>query len=149
VLGAIPLGLGRVALAGLLAGGFPARRPATATEPSAPTPLLPPRPPHFAGRARAVIQLFMAGAPSQLDLFDHKPLLASLEGKPLPPDVIGGQRYAFIRPDAAVLGPRFRFARHGQCGAELADVLPHLATVADRLAIVKSCRTDQFNHAPA
>ena len=149
ILNAIPLGLGRVALAGLLAGSFPTRAARAAADGPGATPLLPPRPPHFAGRARAVIQLFMAGAPSQLDLFDHKPLLASLEGKPLPPDVIGGQRYAFIRPDAAVLGPRFRFARHGQCGAELADVLPHLATVADRLAIVKSCRTDQFNHAPA
>ena len=72
-----------------------------------------PRPPHFAPKAKRVIHLFMAGAPSQLDLFDYKPELARLEGKPLPPSVIGGQRYAFIRPDAAVLGPRFKFARHG------------------------------------
>jgi len=91
----------------------------------------------------------MAGAPSQLELFDHKPKLAQIEGKPIPPEVIGGQRYAFIRPDAAVLGPQYRFARHGDCGAEISEMLPHLATVVDEIAIVKSCRTDQFNHAPA
>ena len=91
----------------------------------------------------------MAVAPSQLDLFDYKPELARLEGKPLPPSVIGGQRYAFIRSDAAVLGPRFRFARYGQCGAQLSEMLPHLAGVVDDLCIVKSVRTDQFNHAPA
>ena len=91
----------------------------------------------------------MAGAPSQLDLFDSKPALAKLEGKPLPPSVIGGQRYAFIRPDAAVLGPRFKFARHGQCGAELSEMLPHLAEVVDEICIIKSVHTDQFNHAPA
>ncbi len=100
-------------------------------------------------RRSAVIHLFMAGAPSQLDLFDHKPELARLEGKPLPPSVIGGQRYAFIRPDAAVLGPRFRFARHGQCGAELSEMLPHLAGVVDDICFIKSMHTDQFNHAPA
>src|SRR6187455_3260002 len=93
--------------------------------------------------------MFMAGAPSQLELFDPKPELARLEGKPIPPSVIMGQRYAFIRPDAAVLGPRFKFARHGQCGAVLSEMLPHLATVVDDIAIVHSMHTDQFNHAPA
>jgi hypothetical protein len=91
----------------------------------------------------------MAGAPSQLDLFDFKPALAKLEGKPLPPSVIGGQRYAFIRPDAAVLGPRFKFARYGNSGAELSTMLPHLTEVVDDICIIKSVRTDQFNHAPA
>jgi hypothetical protein len=91
----------------------------------------------------------MAGAPSQLDLFDYKPKLAQLEGKPLPPEVIGGQRYAFIRPDAAVLGPRFKFARHGQCGAEISEALPHLAKIVDEICLIRSVRTDQFNHAPA
>jgi Protein of unknown function (DUF1501) len=75
---------------------------------------LTPRQPHVAPKAKRVIHLFMAGAPSQLDLFDHKPDLARLEGKPLPPSVIRGQRYAFIRPDAAVMGPRFKFAKHGK-----------------------------------
>jgi hypothetical protein len=91
----------------------------------------------------------MAGAPSQLDLFDFKPALTKLEGKPLPPSVIGGQRYAFIRPDAAVLGPRFGFSRYGQSGAELSEMLPHLARVVDDVCLIKSVHTDQFNHAPA
>jgi len=63
--------------------------------------------------------------------------------------VIGDQRYAFIRPDAGVLGPQFKFARHGQCGAELSEMLPHLASVVDDICLIRSCRTDQFNHAPA
>ncbi len=91
----------------------------------------------------------MAGAPSQLELFDYKPELARLEGRPIPPEVIGGQRYAFIRPDAQVLGPRFRFRRHGQSGAELSEMAPHLAEVADDICLIKSMRTDQFNHGPA
>jgi hypothetical protein len=138
------LGVGKMALAGLLS------RDAIAAEgPRAITGPLAPKPPHFPGKARAVIQLFMAGAPSQLELFDHKPKLAEIEGKPIPPEVIGGQRYAFIRPDAAVLGPQFKFARHGQSGAEISEMLPWLAGVVDEIAIVRSCRTDQFNHAPA
>ena len=75
--------------------------------------------------------------------------LSKLEGKPLPPSVIGGQRYAFIRPDAAVLGPRYKFAKHGQSGAELSEMLPHLAKIVDDICLIRSVRTDQFNHAPA
>src|SRR5262245_29864301 len=130
------VGLGGIALASLL-------------EQTAAASPLAPRPPHFAPKAKHVIHLFMAGAPSQLDLFDHKPELAKLEGKPLPPSVIGGQRYAFIRPDAAVLGPRFKFAKHGRCGAELSEMLPYLAQVVDDICLIKSVHTDQFNHAPA
>ena len=133
------VGLGQLAAASLLG------RPATAGA-RAPSD---PRAPHFAPRAKAVIQLFMGGAPSQLDLFDPKPTLTKFEGEPLPPSVIGDQRYAFILPDAAVLGPRFRFARHGSSGAELASPWRHLAGVADELCIVRSMHTDQFNHAPA
>lgn len=91
----------------------------------------------------------MAGAPSQLDLFDHKPHLVRYDGKPLPPSVIGGQRYAFIRPDAAVMAPKFAFSKHGQAGTELSDALPHLATVVDDICLIRSVTTDQFNHAPA
>jgi uncharacterized protein (DUF1501 family) len=137
-------GVGKIALASLLTGATArAQSPAPAANPLAA------RPPHFAPRARAVIHLFMAGAPSQLELFDHKPALARLEGRPIPPEVIGGQRYAFIRPDAMTLGPRFRFRRYGQSGAELSEMLPHLARVVDDVCIVKSMRTDQFNHGPA
>ena len=103
----------------------------------------------FPVKAKRVIFLFMAGAPSQLELFDNKPKLAEIEGKPIPPSVIKGQRYAFIQPDAAVLGPRFPFAKHGQSGAELSDRLPYLSKIADDLTFVKSMKTDHFNHAPA
>jgi uncharacterized protein (DUF1501 family) len=138
------VGLGKIALAGLLTDALSAQaRGAVAVNPLAP------KQPHFPAKAKRVIHLFMAGAPSQLDLFDYKPELAKLEGKPLPPSVIGGQRYAFIRPDAAVLGPVFKFARHGQSGAELSEMLPHLAKIADEICLIKSVTTDQFNHAPA
>jgi len=139
------LGLGKIAAAGLLARDAV---PSLAAAPAS-ADIFSPKPAHFAGRAKNVIHLFMAGAPSQLDLFDYKPELAKLEGKPLPPSVIGGQRYAFIRPDAAVLGPRFKFARHGQSGAELSEMLPHLAKVVDDICLIRSVKTDQFNHAPA
>ena len=124
-------GVGKLALAGLLTDALGKSRPA-----------------HVAPKAKAVIHLFMAGAPSQLELFDNKPKLKALEGKPLPTSVIGDQRYAFIQRDAAVLGPRFPFAKHGQCGTELSDKLPHLAKVVDDVAIIKSMYTEQFNHAP-
>jgi uncharacterized protein (DUF1501 family) len=110
---------------------------------------LAPKKTHFPAKAKRVIHLFMAGAPSQLDLFDYKPKLTEFEGRPIPPEVIGGQRYAFIRSDAAALGPRFKFAKHGQSGAELSEMLPFLAGVVDDICLIKSVHTDQFNHAPA
>lgn len=137
------VGVGKIALASMLAGTMGAGGAPTAVN------ALAPRKPHYPGKAKRVIHLFMAGAPSQLELFDYKPELAKLQGKPLPPSVIGGQRYAFIRPDAAVLGPQFKFAKHGQSGAELGETLPHLAKIVDEIAIIKSVKTDQFNHAPA
>jgi hypothetical protein len=140
------VGVGKIALGMLLGESW---RPGAFAGPADVERLLAPKKPHFAPKAKAVIHLFMAGAPSQLDLFDYKPQLARLEGKPLPPSVIGGQRYAFIRSDAAVLGPRFRFARYGQCRAQLSEMLPYLAGVVDDLCIIRSVRTDQFNHAPA
>lgn len=139
------LGLGRIGLASAFAGGFAnlVREANAAAHPLAP------RQTHYDAKAKRVIFLFMAGAPSQLELFDDKPKLRELGGKPIPPSVIAGQRYAFIQPDAAVLAPCFPFAKHGQCGAELSDRLPHLAKIVDDIAIVKSLKTDQFNHAPA
>ena len=137
------VGVGKIALASLLVRGW--FESALADEGSA----VRVQPPHFAPKAKRVIFLFMAGAPSQLEMFDHKPLLGELEGKPIPPSIIKGQRYAFIQPDAAVLGPRFRFRKHGESGAELSEVLPYLAQVADDIAIVKSVHTDLFNHSPA
>jgi hypothetical protein len=140
------VGVGKIALASLLTNAL---RPGATWAAPVPTDAMAARPSHFRPKAKAVIHLFMAGAPSQLDLFDYKPKLVEYEGKSIPPEVIGGQRYAFIRSDAACLGPRFKFAKHGQCGMELSEVLPHLAKVVDDICLVKSVRTDQFNHAPA
>lgn len=140
------IGVGQLGLASLLAEST-ARHAAAATSPLA-DPFAP-QPPHFVGKAKAVIHLFMAGAPSQLDLFDYKPQLVKFDRRPLPPSIIGNQRYAFIRSDAAVMAPRFKFARHGQCGMELSEKTPALAAIADDITLVRSVTTDQFNHAPA
>src|SRR5438105_6692026 len=113
------VGVGKIALASLLTNALSGRAETKAAN------LLAPKKPHFPAKAKAVIHLFMAGAPSQLDLFDNKPALTKLEGKPLPPEVIKGQRYAFIRPEAGVLGPRFKFAKYGKSGAEISEMLPH------------------------
>src|SRR5207253_3203753 len=101
-----------------------------------------PKKPHFPGKAKNVIFLFMAGAPSHLELFDNKPTLAKLDGKLPPPSLIKDYRAAFINPSSTFLGPKFKFARHGKSGAELSELLPHLATVVDEIAIVKSLHTD-------
>jgi hypothetical protein len=140
------VGLGSIALSSLLAEDILPQVQAAADEQASP---FAPRKTHFDAKVKRVIYLFMAGAPSQLDLFDYKPKLADLEGQPIPPSVIKGQRYAFIQPDAAVLGPQFAFGRHGKCGAELSTMLPHLAKVVDDIAIVRSVHTDKFNHSPA
>ncbi|HWF18210.1 MAG TPA: DUF1501 domain-containing protein [Verrucomicrobiae bacterium] len=110
---------------------------------------LAPRAPHFPGKAKRVIYLFMAGAPSQLDMFDYKPTLKKYDGQPVPAEVVKDQRYAFIRRDAALFATTNKFQKYGQCGAELSEVLPHLSEVVDDIAIVKSMTTDAFNHAPA
>ena len=138
------VGLGSVALATLLgvdkAFGDPTTSPTVRP--------LAPKQPHFSPKAQRVIYLFMGGAPSQLDLFDYKPMLAKYNGQPVPKEVVMGQKYAFIKPDAALFASEFKFAKHGRSGAELSEALPHLATVADDIAIVKSMTTDAFNHAP-
>ena len=142
-------GLGRAALASLLPAGIALSnsRPARAAD-AAKIPGLA-GVPHFAPRAKRIIHLFMAGAPSHLELFDYKPKLFELAGKPLPPEVIRGQRYAFIRPDSAVLEPQFAFQKAGDAGMQISDALPHLRKMADQICFVRSMHTDQFNHAPA
>ena len=137
------VGLGSVALASLLG----AERASAGAPPRPANPLAPKAPP-LAGKAKRVIYLFMGGAPSQLDLFDYKPSLAKYNGKPIPQEVVMGQKYAFIKPDAALYASEFKFSRKGGCGAELSEALPHLAEVVDDIAIVKSMTTDAFNHAP-
>ena len=133
------VGAGKLALAGLLGSTATARAET-------------PRPSHAQPRAKAVIHLFMAGAPSQLEMWDYKPMLAKHDGRPLPPEVIGGQRYAFIRPDAAAMGPQLRFRQVGGTTGRDAlwasEAIPETASIADDLCVIRSCHTDQFNHAP-
>ncbi|HWG42282.1 MAG TPA: DUF1501 domain-containing protein [Gemmataceae bacterium] len=105
--------------------------------------------PHHPAKAKRVVFLFMAGAPSHLELFDYKPQLAKYDGTLPPKHLLEGYRAAFINPSSKLLGPKFKFAKRGQCGAELSELLPRLAGVVDDLAIVKSMVTDAFNHAPA
>jgi uncharacterized protein (DUF1501 family) len=139
------VGLGSMALASLLPGSGQAGESGIL----APTNPLAPRQPHFKPRAKRVIFLFMAGAPSHLELFDNKPELAKWSGKLPPAEMLKGYRAAFINPNATLLGPKFQFSRHGQSGVELSELLPHLGSVADDLCVVKSMHTDAFNHAPA
>lgn len=100
-------------------------------------------------KAKSVIFLFMAGAPSQLDLFDHKPDLQRWNGKPCPDELIKGERFAFIKGRPRLLGSPYRFERCGQTGAEVSELLPHFRAVVDDVALIKSMHTTQFNHAPA
>lgn len=108
-----------------------------------------PRQGHFPAKAKNVIFLFMAGGPSQLELFDPKPKLQELDGQVIPESYVKNKRFAFIKRDAKLLGSRRKFARHGQSGAEISELLPHLATVADDLCIVRGMSTEVFNHGPA
>ena len=105
--------------------------------------------PTFAPKAKRVIYLHMVGAPSQLELFDYKPTLQKFDGKDCPSEFLEGQRFAFIQGTPKMLGPQFEFKQHGTSGAWISDRLPELARHADKLCIVKSMQTDQFNHGPA
>jgi hypothetical protein len=138
------LGIGSMALASLWNEGRAA--------PAAADPLAP-RAGHHRARAQSVIFLFMAGGPSQLELFDHKPKLQQLHGKPIPQDFIKGKRFAFMdtftKEVPKLLGTRRKFARHGQAGTWVSECLPHIAGVADHIAVVRSLVTNVFNHAPA
>ena len=105
--------------------------------------------PDFPARAKRVIYLHMAGAPSQLELFDYKPELNQLHGQPCPPSFLEGKRFAFISGVPKMLGPQYPFHQAGKSGAWISDRLPHFEKVIDEVCFIKSMRTDQFNHAPA
>ncbi len=137
-------GLGGVALASLLADdGLLAAPKGGFKDPLAP------RKPHFDAKAKACIFIFMAGAPSQVDLFDPKPKLNEMAGQSLPKSVLDKARFAFIKPATAVLkGTKRTFKKYGQCGMEFSDVVPHLGSVADDLLMVRSMHSDEFNHHP-
>ena len=107
------------------------------------------RPPHFAPRAKRIIYLFMAGAPSQVDLLDPKPKLQQYDGEPIPEEFVKGERFAFIKGTPRLLGSPYGFDTVGESGAEVSSLLPHFKTIVDDVAIVRSVHTTQFNHAPA
>ena len=134
-----------VGLAGMWLGGR-AGASVAAKDPARPLRSVPP---HFPARAKRVIYLHMAGSPSQLELFDYKPELSRLDGRDCPASFLAGKQFAFIQGVPKMLGGQYPFRQHGQSGQWISDRLPHLATVADELCIVKSMYTDQFNHGPA
>ncbi|RYG34372.1 DUF1501 domain-containing protein [bacterium] len=108
-----------------------------------------PKPTHHKPRAKNVIFLFMAGAPSQIDMFDPKPVLAKYDGQAIPEEIIKGERFAFIQGTPKLLGSPHNFQQSGQSGQWISDLLPHTREIADDIAVVRSMHTDQFNHAPA
>ena len=134
------VGLGSMALTSLMAHAAPKM-----TNP------LEPKPTHFQAKAKNVIFLFMAGGPSQLDMFEHKPMLTKLSGKPIPESFTEGKRFAFMNSShrTDLLATRRSFAQHGENGTWVSDLLPHTASMIDELTLVTTCKTDLFNHAPA
>ncbi len=138
------LGLGGAVLAGC--GGEAVSQAVNFFDPSNPTA---PGIPHFAPQARSVIYLHMAGAPSQLELFDYKPELHKLDGQRCPPSLLEGKQFAFIRGVPNMLGPQATFAQRGESGAWISDYLPYHHLIADEITFLKGMTTDQFNHAPA
>lgn len=142
------LGLGGIALSSILGSCSNPTSGSSYSSMLADNPMFP-RTPHFAGRVKNVIYIHMAGAPSQLELFDYKPDLIKLNGKECPPSLLEGKRFAFIRGVPKMLGPQARFNQYGESGAWMSNYLPHLSTIADELTFLKAVHTDQFNHAPA
>ncbi len=114
-----------------------------------PTDPLAPKSPMFPAKAKSIIYLFMAGAPSQVDLLDPKPTLQKYDGQNVPQELMKGERFAFIKGTPKLLGSPYQFERCGQTGSEISELLPHLQKVADDVAIIRSVHTTQFNHAPA
>lgn len=138
-------GMGGLALGSMLTTGANAQ---SAPQIQATGPMSPKKP-HFAPKAKSIIYLFMAGAPSQVDMFDPKPTLQKYDGQACPEELIKGERFAFIKGTPKLLGSPFEFEQVGQSGQWVSEVLPHFKEIADDVAIVRSMKTDQFNHAPA
>jgi hypothetical protein len=134
-------GIGVTALAALLAGDA---RAAVAANPLAA------RSPHFRPRAKSCIFIFLSGGTSQVDLFDPKPKLNELQGKPAPDALLQGSRFAFIQKDSAVIFPTPRtFRKYGRSGMEFSDLLPKIGAHADDICMIRSMHTEPFNHHPA
>ncbi|WP_443938517.1 DUF1501 domain-containing protein [Pedobacter sp. MW01-1-1] len=143
------MGLGALAMGSLMgscSGIFGSNSNASAIDAAHP---MRPKAPPFLGKAKSVIYLHMAGAPSQLELFDFKPELLKMDGQDCPPSLLAGKQFAFITGVPKMLGPQASFAKYGQSGAMVSDNLPHLSSVVDEITFLKAVKTDQFNHAPA
>src|SRR5437899_8428010 len=140
------VGVGRIALASLLSDTLLGAD----TKPLNPTA---PKPPHFPAKVKSVIYLFMAGGPSQFELFDYKPKLQEYNGKAAPESLLKGKRFAFMdtfaKEPPKLLGTRREFKRHGKSGLYFSDLLPNIGSVADDIAMVSGVATDNFNHGPA
>lgn len=143
------MGFGALALGSMLQSCGVGQTPPANSIVFDPAHPLAPKLPMFPGKAKNVIYLHMAGAPSQLELFDYKPDLMKLDGQDCPKSLLEGKRFAFIRGVPKMLGPQAAFARHGNSGAWVSANMPHLSTVVDEITFLKACTTDQFNHAPA
>ncbi len=135
------IGLGGIALASMMHGD--ALSNPKRADPQAP------RPPHFPPRAKRVIYLHMTGSPPHLDMFDYKPELVKFDGQDCPQEFLEGKRFAFTSGVPKLLGTPRSFAQYGESGIWMSDAIPHLHQVADRMCMIRSMNTDEFNHAPA
>ncbi|MEM6885051.1 MAG: DUF1501 domain-containing protein [Verrucomicrobiota bacterium] len=115
-------------------------------DPSNPLSALPPQ---FTAKAKNIIFLHMVGGPSQLEMFDYRPELKKVDGKPCPPSMLEGQNFAFIQGTPMMMGPQADFQQYGQSGAWVSEHLPHFSKIVDDVCFIKSMKTDQFNHGPA
>ena len=140
------VGVGALALQQLLAETGWAKSGGPVIDPAHP---LAPRTSHFAPKAKRVIYLFMAGGPSQLELFDYKPRLGELQGQPPPPSLMEGKRFAFLKGNETLLGCTRKFETYGQCGMTLSEMLPNHRKIVDEVCWLRGMATDVFNHAPA
>src|SRR5205823_3302267 len=141
------VGIGRIALASLLGGDSLLQGAAKPENPMGP------KAPHFPAKVKSVIYLFMAGGPSQLELFDYKPVLQRYDGKTAPDSLLKGKRFAFMdtfaKEPPKLLGTRREFKQYGKSGRYISELLPNIGTVADEIALISGVSTDNFNHGPA
>ncbi|NOT58775.1 MAG: DUF1501 domain-containing protein [Acidobacteria bacterium] len=142
--GQCAVGLGSIALNSLLANETSAQRP-----PFDPANPMAARKAPQTAKAKRVIYLFMAGAPSQLELFSDKPKLRELTGQPPPPSLMKGKRFAFLKGNEKLLGTKRQFAQYGQSGMTLSELIPHHRKIVDEVAWLRGMSTDVFNHGPA
>ena len=142
------VGLAGIAAHSLLAKDSAPPPPTSAAAKTSGNPLAV-KAPHFTPKAKRVIYMFQAGAPSHLELFDPKPELTKRDGQLPPAELLKDYRAAFIKPNSALLGPKYKFSPHGQSGIELSELLPHTSKIVDDLCLVRSMQTDAVNHAPA